>query len=74
MNAHPSTRRPGLFGRPVLTVTIVLAALLGMGLGGVALANRDDPDPPRWESILFATHPSAVERIAAARAYARGER
>lgn len=50
MNAHPSPPRPGLFGRPVLTVTIVLAALLGMGLGGVALASRDDPDPPRWQS------------------------
>src|SRR5262249_8872732 len=32
------------------------------------------PDPPRWESLMFATHPSVVERIAAARAFARGER
>lgn len=55
MNAQPSSHRRGLFGRPVLTVTIVLAALLGMGLGGVALANRDDSDPPRWQ-----TAPSAA--------------
>jgi poly-gamma-glutamate capsule biosynthesis protein CapA/YwtB (metallophosphatase superfamily) len=48
MNAQPP-RKPGLFGRPLLTVTIVLAALLGMGLGGVALANRGNTDPPRWQ-------------------------
>jgi len=40
MNAHPPSQHRGLFGRPVLTVTIALAALAGMGLGGVALANR----------------------------------
>lgn len=37
-------------------------------LAGVNLA---DPDPPRWEYLYSASHPSAVERIAAARAYAR---
>ncbi len=40
-------------------------------LGSVNLA---DPDPPTWEHVLFASHPSTVERMAAARAYARGER
>jgi poly-gamma-glutamate capsule biosynthesis protein CapA/YwtB (metallophosphatase superfamily) len=50
MNAHPPSARRGLFGRPVLTITIVLAALLGMGLGGVALANLDNSDAvPRWQ-------------------------
>jgi poly-gamma-glutamate capsule biosynthesis protein CapA/YwtB (metallophosphatase superfamily) len=50
MNAQPSPPRRGLFGRPVLTITIVLAALAGMGLGGVALANRDDPSSTaRWQ-------------------------
>jgi hypothetical protein len=50
MNAHPPQSRRGLFGRPVLTVTIVLAAVAGMGLGGVALANRDNSPPTaRWE-------------------------
>jgi poly-gamma-glutamate capsule biosynthesis protein CapA/YwtB (metallophosphatase superfamily) len=39
-----------LFGRPILTVTIVLAALVGMGLGGVALANRDQPGAPSWQN------------------------
>ncbi|HWH01468.1 MAG TPA: M48 family metallopeptidase [Pilimelia sp.] len=36
--------------------------------------NLSDPDPPRLEHALFGSHPSTVERIAAARAYARGER
>jgi STE24 endopeptidase len=36
--------------------------------------NLSEPDPPRWEHVLFASHPSTVERMAAARAYARGER
>jgi STE24 endopeptidase len=34
--------------------------------------NLADPDPPRWEYLYSATHPSTVERMAAARAYARG--
>jgi STE24 endopeptidase len=40
-------------------------------LGGV---NLSDPDPPTWEYVMTASHPSTVERMAAARAYARGER
>ncbi|GAB2590867.1 Ste24 endopeptidase [Paractinoplanes abujensis] len=36
--------------------------------------NLSDPDPPAWEHLMFASHPSTVERMAAARAYARGER
>jgi STE24 endopeptidase len=36
--------------------------------------NLSEPDPPRWEHVLFASHPSTVERMAAARAYARGAR
>ncbi|AEV82559.1 peptidase [Actinoplanes sp. SE50] len=36
--------------------------------------NLSDPDPPTWELLMFATHPSTVQRMAAARAYARGER
>jgi hypothetical protein len=50
MNAQPPPARRGLFGRPLLTVTIALAALLGMGLGGVALANRGEPEAPRWQA------------------------
>jgi poly-gamma-glutamate capsule biosynthesis protein CapA/YwtB (metallophosphatase superfamily) len=50
MNAHPQPSRRGPFGRPVLTLTIVLAVLLGMGLGGVALANRgDQAAAPQWQ-------------------------
>jgi STE24 endopeptidase len=41
----------------------------------IVLANLADPDPPRWFTALLASHPSAVERIGAARAFAdrRGE-
>ncbi|HLT09651.1 MAG TPA: M48 family metallopeptidase [Micromonosporaceae bacterium] len=40
----------------------------------LATTNLSDVDPPRLEYLMFASHPSVVERIAAARAYARGER
>jgi STE24 endopeptidase len=36
--------------------------------------NLSDPDPPTWEYLVSASHPSTVERMAAARAFARGER
>ena len=36
--------------------------------------NLSDPDPPKWEYLMSASHPSTVERMAAARAWARGER
>jgi STE24 endopeptidase len=36
--------------------------------------NLSDPDPPTWEYLMSASHPSTVERMAAARAYGRGER
>lgn len=36
--------------------------------------NLADPDPPRWRVALLGTHPSTVERIGIARAYARGVR
>jgi STE24 endopeptidase len=36
--------------------------------------NLSDPDPPAWEHALFASHPSTVQRMAAARAFARGAR
>ncbi|MEU7903317.1 CapA family protein [Actinoplanes sp. NPDC049118] len=38
MNAHPPRR--GLFGRPILTVTIAAAVLASAAIGGVALADR----------------------------------
>jgi STE24 endopeptidase len=40
----------------------------------LATVNLSDPDPPSWEYLLSASHPSTVERMAAARAYARGDR
>ena len=36
--------------------------------------NLSDPDPPAWEHAMFASHPSTVQRIAAARAWARVDR
>lgn len=47
MNAHPPHRR-GLFGRPVLTIFVVLGVLTALGIGGVALADRK-PSAPRWQ-------------------------
>lgn len=40
--------------------------------GRLALVNLGDPDPPAWEQALFGSHPTTVERMAAARAFARG--
>lgn len=37
----------------------------------LALVNLGDPDPPAAEQFLFGSHPTTVERIAHARAYAR---
>jgi STE24 endopeptidase len=37
----------------------------------LAMVNLGDPDPPAVEQLLFGSHPTTVERIAAARAYAR---
>jgi STE24 endopeptidase len=37
----------------------------------LAAINLSDPDPPRVEHLLFASHPSTVRRIAAARAHSR---
>jgi STE24 endopeptidase len=39
----------------------------------LSAVNLSDPDPPRWEHLLSASHPSTVERIAAARAWGRGQ-
>src|SRR3954468_5182641 len=38
---------------------------------GITLRNLGDPDPPRVLHVLFATHPSTVERIGIARTYAQ---
>jgi STE24 endopeptidase len=37
----------------------------------LSLVNLAEPDPPAWEQNLFGSHPTTVERMAAARAYAR---
>jgi STE24 endopeptidase len=37
-------------------------------------ANLADPDPPRWTSLLLATHPPTMERIGIALAYKAGAR
>ncbi|MFI7543026.1 CapA family protein [Actinoplanes sp. NPDC049599] len=59
MNSHPPPR-PGLFGRPVLTVTLAVAVLVGAGLGGVALADRgSDTAAPVWKTPDAAAPPGA---------------
>jgi STE24 endopeptidase len=40
----------------------------------ITLRNLGDPDPPRVMHVLFATHPSTVERIGIARTYAQSRR
>jgi STE24 endopeptidase len=40
----------------------------------ITLRNVGDPDPPRVMHVLFATHPSTVERIGIARTYAQSRR
>ncbi len=40
----------------------------------LSTVNLSDPDPNRFEYWFSASHPSTVERMAAARAFARGER
>jgi Bacterial capsule synthesis protein PGA_cap len=49
MNPPPAPRRPGLLGRPVLTVTLLLGVLAGIGAGGVAIAQRGTSGGPRWQ-------------------------
>jgi uncharacterized membrane protein len=41
MNSQPPPQNSGVFGRPVLTVSIVLAVLVAVGAGSVAWAKRD---------------------------------
>jgi len=38
---------------------------------GLAVASLADPDPPGWSQQLLGTHPSPLDRIAMAEAYAR---
>lgn len=40
----------------------------------IARTNLTDPEPPAWQMLLLATHPSAVERIGIAAAYTAGAR
>ncbi|HET9518600.1 MAG TPA: CapA family protein, partial [Actinoplanes sp.] len=62
MNQHPVAARRGLAGRPILTVTLVLAVLAGAGVGGMALAGRDgEPGDALWQepaALVSATGPA----------------
>lgn len=66
MKSQPPPARSGIFGRPVLTVTIVLAVLAGAGAGGVAFANRGDVSPPQWREPDAAAAPGVVPAKTAA--------
>ncbi|WP_433298876.1 CapA family protein [Actinoplanes sp. CA-030573] len=61
MNSHPPQQSPGLFGRPVLTITIVLAVLAGVGAGGVAFANRGSGSSATWQEPDAAPATKPVE-------------
>ena len=68
MNSHPPSQSTGLFGRPVLTVTIALAVLAGIGLGGVAFAQRGSGPGPLWqEPVEAAPAPASASAPASAR-------
>jgi STE24 endopeptidase len=40
----------------------------------IALRNLSDPDPPRWQTCLLATHPPTIERIGIGVAHGQGSR
>ena len=40
----------------------------------LAERNLSDIDPPGWARALFGTHPTTLERIGSAQAWAHGER
>ncbi|MEU4239066.1 CapA family protein [Actinoplanes sp. NPDC026619] len=60
MNSQPPAARTGLFGRPVLTITIVLAALVGVGAGTVAFANNVGTRKPQWQQPVAGSTKAAT--------------
>jgi STE24 endopeptidase len=52
-----------------LTATRDPQAVSGL-VRGLALASLGDPDPPGWSRMLLGTHPSSLERITMAEAFA----
>jgi poly-gamma-glutamate capsule biosynthesis protein CapA/YwtB (metallophosphatase superfamily) len=65
MNAQPPPRQ-GLFGRPILTIAIVLGVLTTLAVAGVALADRPPTAGPRWQQPATAvTSPSVKPRAKA---------
>ncbi|MCU7722360.1 CapA family protein [Actinoplanes sp. KI2] len=73
MNSHPPSRSPGLFGRPVLTVTIVLAVLAGIGGAGIAVTHREPGAGPLWLEPAEAVAAPAVAPAKPAASAAKGE-
>ena len=75
MNSHPPSQSPGLFGRPVLTATIVLAVLAGIGGGGLAFAHRGASPGPLWQEPAEAAGvPAKAAASTSAKAAAGGQR
>ena len=56
-----------------LRITGDPAALVNLQVR-LAERNLSDVDPPGWARVLFGTHPTTLERIGSAQAWARGER
>ncbi|MEV0133361.1 M48 family metallopeptidase [Dactylosporangium sp. NPDC050688] len=71
--AFVSRRVEGRADRHALQLTDDPAGFEAMQ-GRLSLVNLGDPDPNRVEHFLFGSHPTAVQRMAQARAWARGER
>jgi poly-gamma-glutamate capsule biosynthesis protein CapA/YwtB (metallophosphatase superfamily) len=67
MNSHPRSPGQGLFGRPALTVTIVLAIVASAGVGSVAFAKWDTGNRTSWrEPGTVRPAPTATEAANAA--------
>lgn len=60
MNSHPPSHRKK---QPVLGVTIAVAALIGAGAGGYALASRD-PESPVWTDSAAPATPASKPPVA----------
>ncbi|MDT5039686.1 MAG: hypothetical protein QOE51_671 [Actinoplanes sp.] len=71
MNAHPPQRR-GLFGRPVLTIAIVLGVLAALGFGGMAVADRRS-NGSTWQQPPLALSGTAAKRTPESTGTATGD-
>ncbi|GIF11241.1 CapA family protein [Actinoplanes teichomyceticus] len=67
MNSHPRSHRERRSGRFALKVGLALVVLAGLGLGGVALADRRGDDKPAWQGSTAAPAPGSTGNSTGAR-------